>query len=60
LKDLGNPAVLFASLYMDKEGGADFIAALQEHEKVFGRLPSQEDIKFYKSMIQDIQIHRPD
>jgi len=32
---------------------------LKHHEK-FGEFPSQEDIKFYKSMIQNIQIHRPD
>ncbi|MBX9636423.1 MAG: KAP family NTPase [Nitrosomonas sp.] len=31
-----------------------------KHHKKFGELPSQEDIKFYKSMIQDFQIHRSD
>ena len=29
---------------------------LKHHEK-FGEFPSQEDIKFYKSIIQNIQIH---
>jgi photosystem II stability/assembly factor-like uncharacterized protein len=31
-----------------------------KHHEEFGEFPSQEDIKFYKSMIQNIQIHRPD
>ena len=33
---------------------------LAKHYEKFGNLPSLEDIEFYKRMIQDIHIHRPD
>ena len=38
----------------------DLKVALNKHKKTFGRLPTQDDILFYTSMTQDIQIHRPD
>ena len=38
----------------------DLEKILVKHYEKFGNLPSQDDIKFYKSMTQDIQIHRPD
>lgn len=38
----------------------DLAMTLGAHEQKFGRVPSQDDIKFYKAMTQDIQIHRPD
>ncbi|WP_258192871.1 KAP family NTPase [Nitrosomonas oligotropha] len=64
-KSLG---VLGATLYLNvfskdktKQQLAEKIkAALEAHEKDFHGLPSRDDIDFYKSMIQDIRIHRPD
>ncbi len=59
LADLTNPSTSFFGLDMD-EKWTDLRKALREHQKQFGKFPSQEDIKFYKNMTQDIQIHRPD
>ena len=38
----------------------DLIMTLGAHKRVFGRIPSAEDIRFFNSMTQDMQIHRPD
>jgi hypothetical protein len=42
-----------------KELWPDLAMALMAHQKAFGRTPSTEDIRFFKSMTQDIHIHRP-
>ncbi|MDO9310691.1 MAG: P-loop NTPase fold protein, partial [Nitrosomonas sp.] len=59
MADLTNPGTSFFGLDMD-EKWTDLMKTLREHQKQFGKFPSQEDIKFYKRMTQDIQIHRPD
>ena len=37
----------------------DLIMTLGAHKRVFGRIPSAEDIRFFNSMTQNIKIHRP-
>ncbi|MBX9894573.1 MAG: hypothetical protein K2Y09_05255 [Nitrosomonas sp.] len=37
----------------------DLQKTLSAHQDAFGRLPSADDIAFYRRMIQDMQIHRP-
>jgi photosystem II stability/assembly factor-like uncharacterized protein/Cdc6-like AAA superfamily ATPase len=37
----------------------DLQKTLSAHQDAFGRLPSADDIAFYRRMIQDVQIHRP-
>lgn len=59
MADLTNPSTSFFGVYMGEEW-ADLRKILRIHQSKFGKFPSQEDIKFYKRMIQNIQIHRPD
>jgi len=46
-------------IFQLKELWPDFAMTLMAHQKAFGRTPSAEDIQFFKSMTQDIHIHRP-
>ena len=59
LADLAHSGTSFFGLYLDEKWN-DLRKVLGKHRNKFGKLPSQEDIKFYKRMIQNIQIHRPD
>ncbi len=42
-----------------EEHWPDLTMVLIAHQKAFGSIPSAEDIRFFKSMTQDMQIHRP-
>ncbi len=42
-----------------EEQWPDLTIVLIAHQKAFGSIPSAEDIRFFKSMTQDMQIHRP-
>ncbi len=42
-----------------EEHWPDLTIVLIAHQKAFGSIPSAEDIRFFKSMTQDMQIHRP-
>lgn len=48
------------NLLSSKSKRIDLKNTLKKHRDAFGRLPSKDDIDFYRSMIQDVQIHRPD
>ena len=50
---------IFAGSRPSHKPWLEAISMMKKHHMAFGEIPSQEDIQFFKSMIQDIQIHRP-